>query len=137
MNDKSYLTDFFISFHSTQIELPKLTAGAENWQVWNQQVDVGGDPRQRPDIFVVLEESTFDPSMLTVCKLPLCKRKLFQDDKRTRAHGYLQVHTWGRRYLDLGEFAFLTSMAHVLFGNAGLYAPFNPRRAWRKACRAS
>jgi phosphoglycerol transferase MdoB-like AlkP superfamily enzyme len=124
MNDKSYLTDFFISFHSTQIEMPKLVADAAEKQVWNEQVATGGDPRQRPDIVVVLEESTFDPTMLTVCKLPLCKRKLFQDDKRTRAHGYLQVHTWGGGTWT-SEFAFLTSMAHVLFGNAGLYAPFN------------
>ncbi|HSX61243.1 MAG TPA: sulfatase-like hydrolase/transferase [Tahibacter sp.] len=131
MNDKSYLTDFFISFHSTQIELPELVPGAAGKQVWNEQVAVGGDPRQRPDIFVVLEESTFDPTMLAVCKLPLCKRKLFQDDKRTRAHGYLQVHTWGGGTWT-SEFAFLTSMAHVLFGNAGLYAPFNlaPRVAY-------
>lgn len=124
MNDKSYLTDFFISFHSTQIQMPKLVAGAAGKQVWNEQVATSGDPRQRPDIVVVLEESTFDPTMLSVCKLPLCKNKLFQDDKRTRAHGYLQVHTWGGGTWT-SEFAFLTSMAHVLFGNAGLYAPFN------------
>lgn len=131
MNDKSYLTDFFISFHSTQIEMPDLVAGAAERNVWNQQVATTGDPRQRPDIFVVLQESTFDPTMLSICKLPLCKRKLFQDDKRTRAHGYLQVHTWGGGTWT-SEFAFLTSMAHVLFGNAGLYAPFNlaPRVAY-------
>jgi phosphoglycerol transferase MdoB-like AlkP superfamily enzyme len=131
MNDKSYLTDFFISFYSTQIEPPKLVAGAAEKHVWNEQVATVGDPRQRPDIFVVLEESTFDPTMLSVCKLPLCKRKLFQDDRRTRAHGYLQVHTWGGGTWT-SEFAFLTSMAHVLFGNAGLYAPFNlaPRVAY-------
>lgn len=124
MNDKSYLTDFFISFHATQIEMPELVAGAAERNVWNQQVATTGDPRQRPDIVVVLEESTFDPTMLSICKLPLCKSKLFQDDKRTRAHGYLQVHTWGGGTWT-SEFAFLTSMAHVLFGNAGLYAPFN------------
>ena len=131
MNDKSYLTDFFISFYSTQIQPPVLVEGAAGRQVWNEQVATVGDPRQRPDIFVVLEESTFDPTMLEVCKLPLCKRKLFQDDKRTRAHGYLQVHTWGGGTWT-SEFAFLTSMAHVLFGNAGLYAPFNlaPRVAY-------
>ena len=131
MNDKSYLTDFFISFYSTQIEMPRLVHGAGARQVWNEQVATIGDPRQRPDIVVVLEESTFDPTMLSVCKLPLCKRKLFQDDKRTRAHGYLQVHTWGGGTWT-SEFAFLTSMAHVLFGNAGLYAPFNlaPRVAY-------
>ena len=131
MNDKSYITDFFISFYSTQIQPPTLVHGAAARQVWNEQVAVAGDPRQRPDIVVVLEESTFDPTMLSVCKLPLCKRKLFQDDKRTRAHGYLQVHTWGGGTWT-SEFAFLTSMAHVLFGNAGLYAPFNlaPRVAY-------
>ena len=124
MNDKSYLTDFFISFYATQIEPPKLVAGAEKLAVWNEQVASVGDPRQRPDIIAVLEESTFDPSMLAICKLPMCKRKLFQADARTRAHGYLQVHTWGGGTWT-SEFAFLTSMAHVLFGNAGLYAPFN------------
>ncbi|UXI66807.1 LTA synthase family protein [Tahibacter amnicola] len=131
MNDKSYLTDFFISFYATQIEPPKLVKDAASRQVWNEQVASVGDPRQRPDIVAVLQESTFDPSMLVECRLPVCKRRLFQVDKRTRAHGLLQVHTWGGGTWT-SEFAFLTSMAHVLFGNAGLYAPFNlaPRVAY-------
>jgi phosphoglycerol transferase MdoB-like AlkP superfamily enzyme len=124
MNDKSYITDFFISFYSTQIQLPTLVEGARERFVWNEQVASVGDPRQRPDIVAVLEESTFDPTMLVACKLPLCKRKMFKTDARTRATGYLQVHTWGGGTWT-SEFAFLTSMAHILFGNAGLYAPFN------------
>jgi len=124
MNDKSYITDFFISFYSTQIEPPKLVDGAALRFVWNEQVANVGDPRQRPDIIAVLEESTFDPTMLEACKQALCKRKMFKSDARTRATGYLQVHTWGGGTWT-SEFAFLTSMAHILFGNAGLYAPFN------------
>ncbi|HJU39010.1 MAG TPA: sulfatase-like hydrolase/transferase [Tahibacter sp.] len=131
MNDKSYITDFFISFYSTQIEPPTLVDGAASRFVWNEQVASVGDPRQRPDIVAVLEESTFDPTMLVACKLPLCKRKMFKSDARTRATGYLQVHTWGGGTWT-SEFAFVTSMAHILFGNAGLYAPFNlaPRVAY-------
>ncbi len=119
---QSYITDFFISFYSTQIEPPKLVDGAALRLAWNEQVANVGDPRQRPDIIAVLEESTFDPTMLEACKQALCKRKMFKSDARTRATGYLQVHTWGGGTWT-SEFAFLTSMAHILFGNAGLYAP--------------
>ena len=77
-----------------------------------------------PDIVSVLEESTYDPTMLAICTLPLCKHKMFQADGRTRAHGTLTVHVWGGGTWT-SEFALLTGLDHEIFGDAGLYAPYN------------
>ena len=124
MIDKSYLSDFFVSIYATQIEPVKIPDDVDRSIVWNEQVANTGDPAHKPDIVAVLEESTFDPRMLALCKLPMCKRKMFDADKLTRAHGYLQVHTWGGGTWT-SEFALMTGIAHTLFGSAGLYAPFN------------
>src|SRR4029453_6509984 len=76
------------------------------------------------DVISILEESTFDPRILKVCTLPMCKHKMFDADRNTRAHGLLTVHTFGGGTWT-SEFALLTGLAHTLFGNAGLYAPYN------------
>lgn len=124
MIDKSYLSDFFVSIYATQIVPVRVPDGTDRSVVWNEQVARTGDPARKPDIVAVLEESTFDPRMLAVCKLPQCRRKMFDPDKLTRAHGFLQVHTWGGGTWT-SEFALMTGIAHTLFGSAGLYAPFN------------
>jgi phosphoglycerol transferase MdoB-like AlkP superfamily enzyme len=137
MNDKSYVTDFFTSFYQTEIKIPPIAAGAAPL-TWSQpDTDnppactpgrcVGATTRStqtHPDIVSVLEESTFDPAMLEVCKLPLCKHKMFAPDGRTRAHGFLTIHVWGGGTWT-SEFALLTGLDHQLFGDAGLYAPYN------------
>ncbi len=144
MIDKSYLTNFFVSFHATQIELPPISSKPDPAITWGDKPATPEPPADpdaaapaeppaepvpsvaafRPDIVAVLEESTFDPRMLQVCTLPVCKRRLFMPDARTRATGFLQVHTFGGGTWT-AEFAFITGIAHEIFGNAGLYAPFN------------
>ena len=81
-------------------------------------------PATKPDVVAILEESTFDPRILKACTLPECKRRMFDADKYTRAHGLLTVHTFGGGTWT-SEFAVLTGLAHTLFGAAGLYAPYN------------
>ena len=66
--------------------------------------------QEHPDIVAVLEESTFDPKLLKMCTLPECKRKMFEADGRTRAHGPLVVHTWGGGTWT-SEFALMSGMA--------------------------
>jgi phosphoglycerol transferase MdoB-like AlkP superfamily enzyme len=136
MNDKSYITDFFTSFYQTEIKIPPLAAGAAELS-W-QQPEADNPPscipakcstktkstQVHPDIVSVLEESTFDPNMLAICTLPLCKHKMFLPDGRTRAHGTLTVHVWGGGTWT-SEFALLTGLDHQIFGDAGLYAPYN------------
>ena len=139
MNDKSYITDFFASFYQTQIKIPDPVEDADPLLSWTQAANdnppacndkdcAAGEPpkiaQEHPDIVSVLEESTFDPTMLKVCTLPLCKLKMFQPDGRTRANGWLDVHTWGGGTWT-SEFALLSGMAHLSFGDAGLYAPYN------------
>jgi len=63
--------------------------------------------------------------------VPVCTRHMFEADKNTRAHGPLSVHTFGGGTWT-SEFSLLTGLSHTLFGNAGLYAPYNlaPRVAF-------
>ncbi len=81
-------------------------------------------PAQRPDIVVVLEESTLDPRDWQACSAPQCHLDLFDGDAATRALGTLLVHTWGGATWT-SEFTFLTGLPHTLFGPAGVYAPYN------------
>lgn len=139
MKDRSYLTNFFTSFYQTEIKIPPPQADADPSLSWTQPATEnpptcsargcapGKSPKiaqDHPDIVAVLEESTFDPTMLKMCTSSPCKRAMFQADGRTRAHGPLVVHTWGGGTWT-AEFALMSGMAHTSFGDAGLYAPYN------------
>lgn len=125
VNDRSFITNFLTSFYDTQIVIPQPAAQPDqsiDWTAPGASVTTAGS---QPDIVAVLEESTFDPMLMTVCrKQPLCRRAMFEPDARTLAHGLLGVHTFGGGTWT-SEFAFITGLAHTLFGNAGLYAPYN------------
>jgi len=143
MNDKSYLTDFVTSFYQTQVVIPAFARDEESGLAWTQgaadnppscvkTTSACGSPAPRqaernvlPDIVAVLEESTFDPAMIKVCtRADVCRRKMFVSDGRTRAHGPLTVHVWGGGTWT-SEFALMTGLNHLSFGDAGLYAPYN------------
>ena len=142
MNDRSYITDFYTSFYQTEVVIPPFVADEESGLIWTQNASdnppacprsascgsVGtqsAEKHELPDIVAVLEESTFDPSMLQGCtRADVCKRKLFVSDGRTRAHGLLTVHVWGGGTWT-SEFSLMTGLNHLSFGDAGLYAPYN------------
>ena len=123
INDRSFLTDFFTSFNDTVITRPEIPVKIDRKVSWKLDRPLQA-PATKPDVVAILEESTFDPRILKVCTLPVCKRKMFDADKSTRAHGLLTVHTFGGGTWT-SEFAVLTGLAHTLFGAAGLYAPYN------------
>jgi len=123
INDRSFLTDFFTSFNDTVVTRPEIPAKVDSHISWKLDRPLQA-PATKPDVVAILEESTFDPRILKVCTLPVCKRKMFDADKYTRAHGLLTVHTFGGGTWT-SEFAVLTGLAHTLFGPAGLYAPYN------------
>lgn len=130
VNDKSFITDFFTSFNDTVILDPISPPDVDrsiNWELDRPLLA----PPQAPDVVAVLEESTFDPRMLKLCTIPLCTKRMFLPDARTRAHGPMSVHTFGGGTWT-SEFSLLTGLSHTLFGNAGLYAPYNlaPRVAY-------
>lgn len=123
INDKSFLTDFFTSFNDTVVTRPEIPAKIDYRPGWKLERPLQA-PATKPDVVAILEESTFDPRILKACTLPECKRRMFDADKYTRAHGLLTVHTFGGGTWT-SEFAVLTGLAHTLFGAAGLYAPYN------------
>jgi phosphoglycerol transferase MdoB-like AlkP superfamily enzyme len=132
VNDESFITDFVISFHDTQVHIPIPETPPDPSISWTE-VDPEGPPAppasppqtRKPDVVAVLEESTFDPTILAACrKQSICKHSLFSVDQRTVAHGLLGVHTFGGGTWT-SEFALITGLDHTLFGNAGLYAPYN------------
>ncbi|HET6913923.1 MAG TPA: sulfatase-like hydrolase/transferase [Rhodanobacteraceae bacterium] len=125
MNDDSFVSDFLISFRSTRVVTPSYNLADAGRFDWRDDPSALESTRPKPDIVAVLEESTFDPRMLSVCTLPrVCDRRMFHPDANTVAHGWLEVHTWGGGTWTT-EFAFLTGLSHDLFGPAGIYAPFN------------
>ncbi|WP_440223754.1 sulfatase-like hydrolase/transferase [Dokdonella sp. MW10] len=121
--DRSYITAFFTSFSDTDVRKPAITGEVDRSIAWTMDTPLRG-AQTRPDVVAVLEESTFDPRILAVCTLPVCEVDMFRKDRRTRAGGPLTVHTFGGGTWT-SEFALLTGLADVLFGNAGLYAPYN------------
>ena len=147
MNSHNYIVGFFTSFYQMEIRIPPAAADAESDVTWTQPATdnpptCSGHPctatpklasaQEHPDIVSILEESTFDPAMLKICTLPqICKRHMFEADGRTRAHGPATMHVWGGGTWT-SEFALLTGLNHLSFGEAGLYAPYNlaPRVAY-------
>jgi phosphoglycerol transferase MdoB-like AlkP superfamily enzyme len=123
INDRSFLTDFFTSFNDTVVTRPEMPLKIDRTISWKLERPLLA-PAAKADVISILEESTFDPRILKVCTLPMCKHKMFDADRNTRAHGLLTVHTFGGGTWT-SEFALLTGLAHTLFGNAGLYAPYN------------
>lgn len=79
--------------------------------------------KSKPDIFVVLQESTFNPESIQHCPAKLCKTNPFEVDNKTLQSGYLKVHTMGGGTW-LSEFALLTGLDWRLFGQNGAYAPY-------------
>ncbi|MGH8216705.1 MAG: sulfatase-like hydrolase/transferase [Rhodanobacteraceae bacterium] len=125
MNDRSFISDFLVSIRSTRAHAPLYDAAAATRDDWHDLSAPGhAASARRPDIVAVLEESTFDPRMLTACTTKLCDARMFQPDANTIAHGWLDVHTWGGGTWT-SEFAFLAGLPHTVFGPAGIYAPFN------------
>ena len=123
INDRSFITDFFTSFNDTVVTRPDIPATIDRKTSWKLERPLLA-PAAKPDVVAILEESTFDPRILKACTLPVCKRKMFDADKNSRARGLLTVHTFGGGTWT-SEFAVLTGLAHTLFGPAGLYAPYN------------
>jgi phosphoglycerol transferase MdoB-like AlkP superfamily enzyme len=125
LSDDAQLTNFFVNFRDSDVQLPAMASDAVAEQVWGATAT--GTPSvahaSYPDIVQVLEESTFDPSIYTVCNVPQCRVKMFQPDARTRAHGVLRVHTFGGGTW-VSEFAALTGMPQDIFGPGGMYAPY-------------
>ncbi|HWX64934.1 MAG TPA: sulfatase-like hydrolase/transferase [Rhodanobacter sp.] len=125
LSDDAQLTNFFVNFRDSDVQLPPMASDAVAEQAWGAtaQGEPGSTHPPYPDIVQVLEESTFDPSIYDACNVPQCRAGMFQADARTRAHGVLRVHTFGGGTW-VSEFAALTGMPQDIFGPGGMYAPY-------------
>ncbi|HEX7369936.1 MAG TPA: LTA synthase family protein [Rhodanobacteraceae bacterium] len=124
MNDESFVSDFVVSIRNAHVSTPPFQPADAARANWKDLAPPAAIVKQKPDIVVVLEESTFNPRMLTACTSKLCDARMFQADANTIAHGWMNVHTWGGGTWT-SEFAFFSGLPHTLFGPAGVYAPFN------------
>lgn len=124
LSDESHLTNFFVSIPNSSIEMPTFVGAGDAADSWKTPPSDTSVPEEKPDIFVILEESTFDPRTVELCDKEVCKVPGFFDpDQRTVASGPLLVHTFGGATYT-SEFASLTGLPHTLFGAAGRYAPY-------------
>ncbi len=124
---KSQLSSFFVGIDKMTTLLPERSdaeTAARDWATSSMSADTGTDvTTTRPDIVLVLEESTFDPRDLAACDIAQCQVDLFAPDADTRGHGPLRVHTFGGSTW-VSEFSVLTGLPQTLFGPNGVYAPF-------------
>ena len=123
ITDRSYVTAFMTSFSDTEARVPPTPAHVDRSIKWTINKP-SAKPRHQPDVVAILEESTFDPHLLDVCTVPQCDLAMFKTGPYTRAASPLIVHTFGGGTWT-SEFALETGLADVLFGNAGLYAPYS------------
>lgn len=124
LSDQSHLTNFLVSIPNSSIEMPTFVGAEDASESWKTPPNELGVPEQKPDIFMVLEESTFDSRTVDFCEKEICKiPEFFDPDRRTVASGPLLVHTFGGATYT-SEFASLTGVPHTLFGSAGRYAPY-------------
>lgn len=116
------ISRFFASSLHTGIRRPVYAASPRPWMATDTAtspvVSVG-----RPDIVVVLEETTFNPqTVLPFCTPAICERPMLTGLPNSAAAGPLRAHVVGGLTW-LSEFTLLTGLPHSLFGQAGQYAP--------------
>ncbi|TWT02859.1 LTA synthase family protein [Reyranella sp. CPCC 100927] len=121
-SDWDLVSRFFASSMHTGLKRPVFAAPLVPWLATGTAaspvVTTG-----RPDIVVVLEESTFNPqTVLPFCSPLLCERPMLTGSANSAAVGPLRVHVVGGLTW-LSEFAFLSGMPHSMFGQAGQFAP--------------
>ncbi len=116
------ISRFFASSLHNRLKRPVFAAPRTPWLAINTAASPAAAVT-RPDIVLVLEESTFDPqAVLPFCTPAICQRAMMTGLPNSTAVGPLRAHivgglTW------LSEFALFTGMPHSLFGVAGQYAP--------------
>jgi phosphoglycerol transferase MdoB-like AlkP superfamily enzyme len=130
INQEAHLTSFFMSINALKVELPNVHNTPEQNARWNKlaSIIVANEHKQNPthpDIVVVLEESTFDPSTLPACDISQCQNhSLVEPNAWTKAWGPMISHVYGGGTA-LSEFDMLTGLNYGIFGLAGGYAPWS------------
>jgi hypothetical protein len=83
-------------------------------------------PTDRPDILMVFEESTFDPTVIARCRRPECDSGMLHPlpFAVTSQEGPLLTHTTGGGSW-LTEFAFFSGLDWRVFGRGGRFAPIS------------
>ncbi|KAI9005702.1 hypothetical protein DFJ74DRAFT_691777 [Hyaloraphidium curvatum] len=127
------LSHFIHLCQFVRIIFPSRSSGEEAKEAWGwTRVEHGPTKDHKvgaanlPDIFLVMEESTFDPWTLKACNITeLCRpNSLFMPDRETVAIGGLRstVEVGGTWMM---EFATHSGVLPGFFGPAGNYAPFS------------
>ena len=77
-----------------------------------------------PDIFVILNESQFNPSQIAECHPPEdCRMSLYEANSHSVLGGPLKVHTHGWGTWN-AEFTLMTGVPYFWFGETGFYSAY-------------
>jgi phosphoglycerol transferase MdoB-like AlkP superfamily enzyme len=126
----------FFEYRDTNADLP-LRRTRQNSFIRHS----GTQPGNRPDILVVFEESTFDPTIIARCGFPECDSEMLHALPFAAAsrEGALLTHTTGGGSW-LTEFAFFSGFDWRSFGRGGRFAPISlaprPRHSLPRTLRA-
>lgn len=116
---------FLYSFALNKIEIPN---HGQDTRMLSKVVEAkravsgGRSPEPMPDLFVWLEESTFDPRLIRGCTLKECKSPVFVSEEKGERVWPLRVHAFGGKTWT-SEFSFLSGLDHRSFGPNGESAP--------------
>ncbi|HJQ59611.1 MAG TPA: sulfatase-like hydrolase/transferase, partial [Vineibacter sp.] len=121
-SDWDVISRFFASVLHTGVKRPVFATPKAPWVAVGPAAMPVAAGAGRPDIVVVLQETTFNPqTVLPFCTPAICERPMLTGLPNSAAVGPLRVHVAGGLTW-LSEFALFTGMPHSLFGQAGQYA---------------
>jgi phosphoglycerol transferase MdoB-like AlkP superfamily enzyme len=124
MNQSPSVSSFVASIGVDGILIPHFPDNKTDFNSLIEPVDpkLAIDSQALPNVFVWLEESTFDPHILKDCVFESCNSSMFTSRLDSEFFNPLKVHTWGGGTWT-SEFAFLTGLDHRMFGPLGSAAP--------------
>lgn len=116
-------TDFFYSFTKIGIEKPDTLPAEFFLTNAPAATSLADKNKQVPDIYLWLQESTFEPRQFPFCTHQVCNTKMFSSHAKNFSWGPMKVHVSGAGTWT-SEFASLTGLDYRLFGAGAYYTNY-------------
>ena len=122
LQENGLFTYFISRLPLFEIRMPRFDAALTTVQPTAMIQEQGTEATVLPDIFVWVNESTFDPQYLKLSCPNMPRFKMFQEHPANIASGLLNIHTFGGRTW-MTEFGFFAGIPPLIFGPGGSCAP--------------
>ncbi len=123
LKEDGLFTYFISRLPLFEIKMPRFDVPMTSVQLPTVLAKEMSEASVKPDIFVWVNESTFDPRYLKLDCPGMTSFKMFQDHPANVASGLLNVHTFGGRTW-MSEFGFFAGIPPLIFGPGGSCSPY-------------